>query len=111
MQLLIHSSYFNRLLERIKQETWHGSAQPAVCFLPATPRDCSLRTHQGEKCPAAGSTGLLHRPGWKLEEALLFLAACRILSQHPGTVCLIFSSTPSWFWTDIFVCRSVRWGF
>lgn len=45
MQLLIHSSYFNRLLERIKQETWHGSAQPAARFLPATPRDCSLRTH------------------------------------------------------------------
>lgn len=48
MQLLIHSSYFNRLLERIKQETWHRSAQPAARFLPAlchSLRDCSLRTH------------------------------------------------------------------
>lgn len=42
MQLLIYSSYFNRLLERIKKETWHCLAQPAAHFLLIAVAACAI---------------------------------------------------------------------
>lgn len=78
MQLSIYSSDFNRLLERIKQETWHCRsllAAPSPRLLPAglgggevPPRWQQLVSPPSEL--AAGGT-------------FLFSATFCILSQHP----------------------------